>query len=64
MGNDNRKKMPLACILGLAILPIIDTLCRTISIAEIPISIISASFGAVTYFILLMLRKRKIYDNT
>ena len=64
VGNDSRKKMPLACILDIVILPLIDTLCRTISIAEIPISIVSAAFGAIVYLILLMLKKRNIYDYT
>jgi iron complex transport system permease protein len=45
-GTDNRKTLPICALIGGTYLLIIDTLCRTISPSEIPLSILTAIIGA------------------
>ena len=49
-------------LIGASVLPLIDTLCRCLTVNEIPISILSAAFGAVTYGVILMRRGRILHD--
>ena len=52
-GNDHRTLIPACVSLGAVFLVIVDTLARTISAAEIPISVLTAIIGA-PFFIVLM----------
>ncbi|MBR3631424.1 MAG: iron ABC transporter permease [Oscillospiraceae bacterium] len=52
-GNDHRTLLPACISLGAVFLVIVDTLARTISAAEIPISVLTAIIGA-PFFIVLM----------
>ncbi len=53
VGSDNRKVIPICIFLGASVLVLIDTLARTISAGELPISIFTGIIGAPSYFILL-----------
>jgi iron complex transport system permease protein len=53
LGNDNRDLVPAAITLGGAFLIIIDTAARSVSAAEIPLSILTAVIGAPVFGILL-----------
>ena len=56
LGNDHRKLVPASISIGATFVVIVDTLCRTISASEIPISILTAIIGA-PFFVYLMRRK-------
>ncbi|PAF43434.1 iron ABC transporter permease [Helicobacter sp. 11S03491-1] len=56
-GSENTKIIPLSVLLGSIFLVLIDTLSRTISADEIPISILSALIG--TPFFIYILKKNK-----
>ena len=59
-GSDNTKLMPVAALLGGAFLLIIDTLARTLTSMEIPLSILSGLAGAPMYVWLLSRQRAKI----
>jgi iron complex transport system permease protein len=59
-GSDNTKLMPIAAILGGAFLLVIDTLARTATSMEIPLSILSGLIGAPFYAWLLTCQRAKI----
>jgi iron complex transport system permease protein len=59
-GSDNTKLMPIAAILGGAFLLVIDTLARTATSMEIPLSILSGLVGAPFYAWLLSRQRAKI----
>lgn len=54
-GTDHRALIPASLSIGAAFLVIVDTLARSISAAELPISILTAIIGA-PFFIILMRR--------
>ena len=56
-GTNHRALIPASVSLGAAFLIIVDTLARSISAAEIPISVLTAIIGA-PFFIVLMRRSR------
>ncbi|WP_230203670.1 FecCD family ABC transporter permease [Bacillus massiliigorillae] len=58
VGNDYRKIIPASISIGASYLLIVDTLCRTVTSAEIPISIVTALLGA-PIFVYLFYRKRE-----
>lgn len=53
VGTDNRKVVPVCISLGAAYLVVIDTLSRSLTGAEIPISILTALIGAPFFAVLL-----------
>jgi iron complex transport system permease protein len=53
VGNDNRMLLPASVFLGGAFLVLIDTLARSVSSAEIPLSILTATIGAPFFGLLL-----------
>ncbi|USK53737.1 iron ABC transporter permease [Cytobacillus solani] len=53
IGPDNSRLFPLSLIIGGGFLLVIDTLSRTISSAELPISILTGLLGAPFYFWIL-----------
>jgi len=60
IGADNRILVPFSAIVGAAFLTFADTIARTILIpTEIPIGIITASFGGPFFIYLLIKDKRK-----
>ncbi len=58
VGPNNTKLIPTAGLLGGIFLLIVDTITRTISVAEMPVSILTGLIGAPFYAILLY-RQRK-----
>ncbi|MBQ4466493.1 MAG: iron ABC transporter permease [Oscillospiraceae bacterium] len=56
-GNNHRALIPASVSLGAAFLIVVDTMARSISAAEIPISVLTAIIGA-PFFIILMRRSR------
>lgn len=52
-GNDNRHIIPVSILLGATFVIHIDTMARTISTSEIPISVITAVVGAPFFIVLL-----------
>lgn len=52
-GNDNRRVIPASIGLGAIFMLLIDTLARTVSASEIPVSILTAVIGAPVFIILL-----------
>lgn len=60
VGADNRKLIPTVFFLGAIFLLIIDTLSRTITSSEIPLSILTGILGAPFYFYLLLKQRLKL----
>ncbi|MCL2121500.1 MAG: iron ABC transporter permease [Clostridiales bacterium] len=56
-GSDNTKLMPLTALLGGAFMLLIDTLARTLTSAEIPLSILTGLMSA-PFFVWLLSRNR------
>ncbi len=54
-GSDNRKIIPVSIALGAAFMVVMDTISRSATAAEIPVSILTAIIGAP--FFVLLLRK-------
>lgn len=54
-GSDHRNILPASICIGAAFMVVVDTLARSISAAQIPISVLTAIIGA-PFFILLMRR--------
>ena len=62
-GPDNRWAIPAAALMGAIYLLICDTLARTLTQAEIPVSIITAILGAPYLLWLLRAKGRELYGN-
>ena len=56
-GSDNKRIVPISMALGSAFMVLIDTAARSVTAAEIPVSILTAIIGA-PFFILLLRRTR------
>ena len=52
-GNDNRRVIPASIGLGAIFMLIIDTIARTMTASELPVSILTAVIGAPVFIILL-----------
>ena len=52
-GNDNRRVIPASIALGAIFMLVIDTIARTATSSEIPVSILTAVIGAPVFIILL-----------
>lgn len=61
LGPDNRWVIPASALMGAAYLLVCDTLARTLTQAEIPISIITAVLGAPYLLWLLRVKGRELY---
>lgn len=57
VGNDNKKLFPVSVSLGICFLIIVDTLCRTVIQAEIPLGIVTVLVGGP--FFIYLLKKTK-----
>lgn len=53
VGEDHRVLIPASALLGAAYLVLIDTLARTLTAAEIPLSVLTALIGAPVFALLL-----------
>jgi iron complex transport system permease protein len=59
-GQDNKKLIPASISIGATFMVIVDTVARSISAAEIPVSILTAIIGAPFFILILTSRKRNI----
>ena len=57
IGEDNRYALPLSAICGAVFLLLVDTLARTLSAGEIPLSILTGFIGA-PLFVYILIKKR------
>ena len=53
LGNNHRHVVPACFFIGAIFMILIDTLARTLTAAEIPISILTAVIGAPMFIVLL-----------
>lgn len=60
IGYDNTKLLPIAIVLGSIFMLIIDTLSRSITSAELPLTILTGLIGAPFYFFLLTKQRMKL----
>lgn len=58
VGSDHRKMLPTTILLGSLFLLIIDTLCRTLTMQDIPLSVLTGLVGAPFYAWLLWKQKQ------
>ncbi len=59
IGSNNALVLPFSMLIGAIFMIIIDTLSRSISSEEIPISILSAIIGAI-FFIVILYRSKGV----
>lgn len=57
IGDDNRRLLPVACLLGAIFMIVVDTLARVLTAAELPLSILTGLIGA-PFYVLLLLKQR------
>ena len=57
IGTDNTKVVPITVVMGALFMLVIDTLARTVSTAEIPLSILTGFVGAPLFAYLLYKQK-------
>lgn len=60
VGPDNVKAIPISCVLGALFMLFIDTLARSLTSMELPLSILTGLIGAPFYFIILMRQRMKL----
>ena len=60
VGPDNRKLLPVAVVLGAIFMVVIDITARSLTSAELPLSIITGLIGAPFYFYLLIRQRMSI----
>lgn len=63
IGTDFRKVIPASCILGAIFLLIMDDLARSISINELPISILTSLIGAPVFFTIILFNRSQIEND-
>jgi iron complex transport system permease protein len=60
VGADNKKMLPVALMFGSIFMLVIDTLCRTLSSAELKIGILTGIVGAPFFFFILLKQNKTI----
>ena len=63
VGNDSRKLLPASALLGGIFLLAMDDIARTITVYELPISILTSLFGAPMFFAILLWRRKQIIND-
>ena len=58
VGADNKKMLPVAMLFGASFMLVIDTLCRTLSSAELKLGILTGIVGAPFFFFILVRQHR------
>ena len=61
VGADNKRMLPVAMLFGSVFMLIIDTLCRTLSSADLRISILTGIVGAPFFFFILIKQHRSMH---
>jgi iron complex transport system permease protein len=62
VGKDNRHLMPVAILLGACFMLLIDTVARTFTATEIPLSILTGLFGAPLFVWFLTMQKKGVRE--
>ena len=60
VGSDYRRVLPVSALLGGIFLLSMDNLARTISVNELPISIMTSLIGAPVFFAIIAKRKKAL----
>ena len=60
VGSDNKKLMPLSITMGAAFMMLVDTLARSLTSAEIPLSVLTGFIGTPLYMLLLLVGKVRV----
>ena len=63
VGNDARKLLPVSALMGSAFLLLMDDLARSLTAAEIPISILTSLVGAPIFFVMLFRNKDRFANE-
>ncbi|MDD7761484.1 MAG: iron ABC transporter permease [Firmicutes bacterium] len=64
VGDDNRYVIPMSMIVGASFLLISDTIARSLSTLELPISIVTSLVGVPIFIILLLSRRKASYGGS
>ena len=59
-GSDNTRSLPTTLLVGAIFMLFIDTLARTVSSVEVPLSILTGFVGAPLYALLLYKQRTKL----
>jgi iron complex transport system permease protein len=57
VGSDNRRVLPLTAVVGAALLAVADTFARSVSVNDIPLSIITGFIGVPVLIVILVRRQ-------
>lgn len=60
VGADNKKMLPVAVVFGSVFMIIIDILCRTLTMAELRISVLTGIIGAPFYLFILVKQRNSL----
>lgn len=60
VGAENKRLLPVSCLMGAAFLLLVDTVTRTVGAAELPLSILTGVIGAPFYAWLLYRQRAKV----
>ena len=60
VGSDTTKLMPLSILMGASFMMFVDTLARSLTSAEIPLSVLTGFIGTPLYVVLLLLGKVRV----
>lgn len=63
VGTDFRKVIPASCLLGATFLLVMDDLARSISINELPISILTSLLGAPIFFVIILINRSQMEND-
>ena len=63
VGNDARKLLPTSALIGSMFLLLMDNIARSITVYELPISILTSLFGAPVFFAILIWRRKQIVNE-
>lgn len=63
VGNDARKLIPVSSLLGAVFLLAMDDLSRSLTVYELPISILTSLFGAPIFFVIIIWRRKQMVDE-
>ena len=62
VGNKSKETIPISLLIGAIFMIIVDCISRTVSVDELPLSIITGILGAIIYTIVLVKRGRNINE--
>lgn len=63
VGRNTKRTIPLCITFGAVFMIISDIISRSFTDSEIPISAISALFGTIAFVVLLIIRRKAIYES-